>query len=84
MTSTGELERWGCTHITNSRFLGVFPADRLPLPDEVDAPAVCIINYDPEKMSGSHWVAVSIQPWYISWFDSYGLDPDSPDLLIGH
>ena len=84
MTSTGELQRWGRTHITNSTFLGVFPADRLPPPDEVEAPAACVVNYDPANMPGSHWVAVSVQPSSVSWFDSYGLGPDSPDLLIGH
>ena len=35
-------------------------------------------------MPGSHWVAVSVQPSSISWFDSYALGPDSPDLLLGH
>ena len=83
-TSADTLERWGQTHIMNSRFLGVFPADKLPPPDEFEPPAVCVINYDPANMPGSHWVAVSVQPTVISYFDSYGLGPDSGDLLIGH
>ena len=84
MTSTGELERWGCTHITNSRFLGVFPADRLPAPDGIEPPASAVFNYDPANMPGSHWTAVLVQQSSVSWFSSYGLGPDTPDLLLGH
>ena len=74
MTSADTLERWGQTHITNKWFLGVFPADWLLPSDEVimyalEAPAVLICNYDPASMPGSHWVAVSVQPSSISWFD---------------
>ena len=85
MSSTNQLERWGHAHITKRRgFRGVYAADRLPNPEEIKVPVACIINYDLAKMPGSHWVAVSIQPSSISWFDSYGIDADSPDLLIGH
>ena len=85
MSSTNQLEHWGRAHIKKSQgFIGVFAADKLPDPDEIEAPAVGIINYDRAQMPGSHWVAVSIQPSSISWFDSYGIDADSPDLLIGH
>ena len=84
MTSADALERWGRAHITGSRFLGVFPMDRLLPPGEVVPPAVCVVNYDPAKMPGSHWVAVSVQPSSVSWFDSYGLGPDSSDLVIGY
>ena len=85
MTTTDELERWGHTQIEKNRgYLGVFSADTLPTPEEIDMPTVCIINYDLAKMPGSHWVAVSVGPSSVSWFDSYGLSPDSPDLLIGH
>ena len=58
--------------------------DMLPIPDEVEPPSVCVVNYDPSDMPGSHWVAISVQPTVISYFDSFGLDPDSGDLLIGH
>ena len=84
MTSAGMLERWGRAHITNSRFLGVFPADRLPPPDDFEPPVSAVFNYNPAHMPGSHWVAVLVQPSSVSWFDSYGLGPDSPDLLVGH
>ena len=84
-STTNQLERWGVAHIKKSRgFIGVFAADRLPDIDEIKVPATCVVNYDPANMPGSHWVAASIQPSSVSWFDSYGLAPDSPDLLIGH
>ena len=85
MSSTDELERWGRTHIKKSQgFIGVFAADRLPKPDSIKVPMACIINYDLAKMPGSHWVAVSVQPSAVWWFDSYGIGPDAPDLLLGH
>ena len=65
-------------------FIGVFAADKLPDPDEIKVPATCVVNYDPANMPGSHWVAALIQASSIYWFDSYGLRPDSPDILIGH
>ena len=43
-----------------------------------------VFNYDPADMPGSHWVAVLVQPSKLSWFDSYGLAPDSSDLFVGH
>lgn len=29
-------------------------------------------------------MTVLVQPSSVSWFDSYGLGPDSPDLLVGY
>ena len=84
MTSADMLERWSRAHIKDSRFLGVFPADRLPAPDDFEPPVSAVFNYDPATMPGSHWVTVLVQPSVVSWFDSYGLAPDSPDLLVGH
>ena len=85
MSSTNQLEHWSHTHLKKSQgFMGVYAANKLPDPDEIEAPALGIINYDRAKMPGSHWVAVSVQSSSVSWFDSYGLAPDSPDLLIGH
>ena len=65
-------------------FMGVYAADRLPDPNKIIVPATCVVNYDPVNMPGSHWVAIEIQPSIVSFFDSYGLRPDSPDILIGH
>ena len=85
MTSSSMIEQWADRNIEKIQgFLGVYTADRHPSPAEIEPPAVGIINYDPANMPGSHWVAVSIQPSSVSWFDSYGLGPDSGDLLIGH
>ena len=85
MSSTDALIRWCEPHIKKSQgFIGVFAADRLPKSDSIKIPMTCIINYDLAKMPGSHWVAVSVQPSGVWWFDSYGLGPDAPDLLLGH
>ena len=85
MSTTDDLEKWCETHIEKIRgFLGVFSENTLPSPDKITAPAVCIVNYDPSTLGGSHWVAIQLRPSSVAWFDSYGLSPDSPDLLIGH
>ena len=85
MSSTDELVRWCETHIKKRQgFIGVFAADRLPKSDSIKIPMTCIINYDLAKMPGSHWVAASVQSSGVWWFDSYGLGPDAPDLLLGH
>ena len=83
MSSTNQLERWGHAHIKKG-FIGVFAADKLQDPDEIEMPTTCVVNYDPANMPGSHWASVLIKSSSVSWFDSYGLAPDSPDLLIGH
>ena len=84
-STTNQLERWGHTHIKKSQgFMGVYAADRLPNPDSIAVPATCVVNYDLSTMPGSHWSSISVKPSSVLWFDSYGLAPDSPDLLIGH
>jgi hypothetical protein len=80
-----QITRWATKHHL-SNFLGVFSADTLPHPCGVAKAAPCslIFNYDPASMPGSHWVACLVLPDEVSFFDSYGLPPDAPDLIIGH
>ena len=89
MTTTEELKHWATGHRTlhnNATFIGVFPSDRLPDPQDVAAstPAALIVNYDPHDSPGSHWCSATVMPTMVAWFDSYGLPPDAPDLLLGH
>ena len=85
MSSTNQLERWGRAHIKKSQgFIGVYASNQLLAVDKIKTPMVCVLNYDPTNMPGSHWVAVSVQSSAVWWFDSYGLAPDADDLLIGH
>ena len=89
MSTTTQLQHWASGNsplYNNATFLGVFPSDRLPDPQDVATStyAVLIVNYDPADLPGSHWCAILINHRAVSWFDSYGLPPDAPDLLLGH
>ena len=57
-------------------FLGVFPSD--PIARTV----TLIVNTDPHKERGSHWLAIHLQPKSHSsfYFDSYGLPPFIPSI----
>ena len=44
----------------------------------------CIAKYDPSDLPGSHWYAILITRRAVQWFDSYGLPPNAPDLILGH
>ena len=53
--------------ITNKKFCGVFPSDKLP--QTIDKyPCGFVANTDPSTKPGIHWVP----PRKGSWFDSYG------------
>ena len=78
-----QLKQWAKAHTLQGKFLGVFSADTLPHPRDVTAPCCLIFNYDPASMPGSHWVAVMVLQDVI-YFDSYGLAPDSADLVLNH
>ena len=89
MTTTVELNHWATGHkplYNNATFIGVFPSDRLPDPQDVaeSAPVAFFVNYDPRDFPGSHWCSVIVTPTMVAWFDSYGLPPDAPDLILGH
>jgi hypothetical protein len=50
---------WRC-QVTRSHFIGCFPADKIPSKDKfVDKyPVSMVINLDPARKAGSHWVAL--------------------------
>jgi hypothetical protein len=59
--------------------LGVFPSDKLP--KNYRQPSGMVINIDPSKKPGSHWVAVFISAeGNAEYFDSYGLKPAVPAI----
>ena len=62
-------------------FLGVFPSDLLPQ-QPVARSGTLIVNTDPHTESGSHWLAIQLQPKSHSCFylDSYGLPPFIPSI----
>ena len=62
-------------------FLGVFPSDLLPqLP--IARSGTLIANIDPHMESGSHWLAIHVQPRSHSsfYFNGYGLPPFVPSV----
>jgi len=61
-------------------FLGVFPSDRLP--QSITRPSTIIVNTDVHTQTGSHWLAIRLEPRSSSgfYFDSYGLSPDVLDI----
>ena len=86
MSTSTQLKAWDKTHTPlQGRFLGVFSSDTIPPPQDIAKAAPCclIVNYDPHKMPGSHWMACLISH-EVAWFDSYGLQADDPDLILGH
>ena len=89
MSTTAQLKYWVARHRplrNTSTFLGVFASDQLPDPESVAAraPAALVGNYDRHTLPGSHWCSILITRRKVCWFDSYGLPPDTPDLLLGH
>jgi len=63
------------------KFLGVFAADEIP--HVTTFPSCCVLNTDPSRLPGTHWVAV----YYCSrrsveFFDSYGMHPTAYKLPI--
>lgn len=63
---------------SDASFLGVYAADKLPLPEYISAHTPCayIANTDQTGLPGRHWIAV-FHPTKssIEFFDSFGLHP---------
>lgn len=85
MTSTQQLDEWCESHKVPG-FAGVFSANTLPVvhrPDDF----CCIVNHSPDDSptGGTHWLACRIRGDVAWWFDSFGLDIDSPieDVVMG-
>ncbi|KAF0143335.1 MAG: hypothetical protein FD143_3437 [Ignavibacteria bacterium] len=60
---------------SNVKFLGVFPADRLPSLSAIRAFSPCcyVANTDKTGLAGSHWVAFyHPSPSRLEFFDSFG------------
>ena len=62
-------------------FLGSFPS--YILPPSITRTATLIVNTDPHTASGTHWLAIHLQPRSYSgyFFDSYGLPPLIPSIV---
>lgn len=54
-------------------FEGVFAADELPHSPEKSKARAYIVNTDPIKKPGSHWLAIFTKNYKCEVFDSYGL-----------
>lgn len=72
---TGELE-WLMRD--EPQFIGVFAADTLPKPERLamlaTAPYCAIVNTDPMRRPGEHWLALFFtSPFSFEFFDSYAL-----------
>jgi hypothetical protein len=69
-----------CTLSNVQSFLGVFPADLLP--NSITGPGTVIVNTDAHTQTGTHWLAIRLEPRSSSafYFDSYGLSPFVQDI----
>jgi hypothetical protein len=61
-------------------FLGVIPSDMLP--NSIIVPSNIIVNADGHTQTGSHWLAIRLEPRssMAFYFDSYGLPPYIDDI----
>jgi len=61
-------------------FLGVFPSDLLP--HSITRPGTIVVNTDAHTQTGSHWVAIRLEPRSSSpfYFDFCGLSPNVLDI----
>jgi hypothetical protein len=64
-----------CTLKNVKSFLGAYPADMLP--HYITQPSTVIVNTDAHTQSGTHWLAIRLEPksYTAFYFDSYGLPP---------
>ena len=68
--------------VLQQRFLGVFPADRLPKVWNRSQDCCLIANTAVQSKEGQHWVAFYLQyNGLVEYFDSYGLPPTKPEFL---
>ena len=63
----------------STTFEGVFASDRLPALSEQKT--AMVMNLDPFKMDGSHWVCIYIENVNGNYFDSYGLSPSVDNFV---
>jgi hypothetical protein len=69
-------------YINVKSFLGAFPSDMLP--HSITQPSIVIVNIDAHTQSGTHWLAIRLEPTSSTafYFDSYGLSPQIPDIQL--
>jgi hypothetical protein len=69
-----------CTLNNVKSFLGAFPSDMLP--HSIIQPSTVIVNTDAHTESGTHWLAIHLEPRSSTafYFDSYALSPYIPDI----
>jgi len=69
-----------CTLNDVKSLLGAFPSDLLP--HSITRPNTVIVNTDTHTQSGSHWLAIRLEPRssMAFYFDSYGLSPHIHDI----
>lgn len=76
MNTIQVLEKVMNDNILKQNFIGVFPVDMLP--KIYNVPCSLIVNLDPRRLPGSHWVALYfMKNNKCEYFDSYGRLPDS-------
>lgn len=70
-----QIRRYLSNHnITKSRFIGVFPRDRLPL--RTIYPSCLVLNTHEAHQPGEHWLAIYYdKDGFADFFDSFGLPP---------
>ena len=70
-----------CTLRNVKSFLDVYASDLLPR--SITKTCTVIVNADPHKKGGSHWLAVHfrLKSSYAYYFDSYGIVPFVPDFV---
>ena len=67
-------------HTTRGLFKGVYPSDKLKA-RFVPKPSAYVINLDPARKPGTHWVGVYFDGQGNSeYFDSYGLPPHTTSI----
>lgn len=67
---------------TRELFKGVYASDQIPVSKPQYKTACYVLNLDPIRLPGSHWVAVYLNPLGINeYFDSYGLKPSLQSIL---
>ena len=64
------------------RFLGVFPADKVPKHGHGDGMSCCVANTDPHDRPGEHWVAFVWKGKELyEYFDPYGMPLETYQTL---
>lgn len=63
------------------QFAGVFASDQLPA--SIEKPGALIVNTEPSRLSGEHWVAIYIdKSGRGEYFDSFGRKPFVKDIVL--